>query len=140
MLSLAMTLAADAHSGQLRKYSNLPYITHLSNTEAMLSCHPKATIIMSVATWLHDVLEDTKYTVADLVNRRVPLEAIRYVEQLTNVKNSSRNREWRKTKRRLAEKLLLFYFQCWPVGPSKIDTFNKALEIVGITAYRKDDV
>jgi len=60
-LHKAMLVSEKAHEGQFR-VSGEPYITHpFAVTEILLDC--KADIITLVAALLHDVVEDTNYTI-----------------------------------------------------------------------------
>ncbi|MFJ8530943.1 HD domain-containing protein [Bacillus sp. NPDC094106] len=63
-LNPAIYVAEKAHEGQFR-VSGEPYITHpFAVTEILLDC--KADIITLVAALLHDVVEDTDYTIEDI--------------------------------------------------------------------------
>lgn len=60
-LHKAILVSEKAHEGQFR-VSGEPYITHpFAVTEILLDC--KADIITLVAALLHDVVEDTDYTI-----------------------------------------------------------------------------
>ncbi len=60
----AIYVAEKAHEGQFR-VSGEPYIIHpFAVTEILLDC--KADIITLVAALLHDVVEDTPYTIEDI--------------------------------------------------------------------------
>jgi len=52
--------AAHAAVGQLRKYTNEPYIVHPTEVAAMVATVSGATPAMIAAAYLHDVVEDTK--------------------------------------------------------------------------------
>ena len=54
----AAELASIWHAGQVRKYTNEPYITHLQEVAAIVRSVPY-TEDMVCAAWLHDTLEDT---------------------------------------------------------------------------------
>jgi len=58
----AAALAARAHSGQKRKYTGFPYITHPARVAGMAGILPGVTEEMVAAAYLHDVLEDTNVT------------------------------------------------------------------------------
>ncbi|MDH2886665.1 HD domain-containing protein [Bacillus cytotoxicus] len=63
-LHKAIYVSENAHEGQFR-VSGEPYITHpFAVTEILLDC--KADIITLVAALLHDVVEDTDYTIEDI--------------------------------------------------------------------------
>lgn len=57
--------AAEAHKGQLRKGSDVPYITHPVGVSAILAQYNAGGDVV-VAGLLHDTLEDTKMTREEL--------------------------------------------------------------------------
>ena len=69
----ALKLATEAHEGQVRKYSGLPYITHpMAVTDKFEDEHLKIIAI------LHDIDEDTKYKL-DIVRDRYKIPYPIYV-------------------------------------------------------------
>lgn len=66
MIHKSIIFAAEAHNGQLRKGTQLPYIIHPMEVAQILSyIHaPQEAIIAGI---LHDVLEDTEVTYQDLI-------------------------------------------------------------------------
>jgi (p)ppGpp synthase/HD superfamily hydrolase len=65
MIFKAIEFAAKAHSGQYRKGTRIPYITHLLNvakTLIQLEC-PESVIVAGI---LHDALEDTRVNQDDI--------------------------------------------------------------------------
>jgi len=65
MIFKAIEFAARAHAGQYRKGTDLPYICHPMNVCQILVGY-KCSKEMVIAGILHDVLEDTSMTKADL--------------------------------------------------------------------------
>lgn len=67
-LKLAHEFAASAHSGQVRKFTNAPYISHLEDTVHILweVTDGSATYDMYVAAILHDTVEDTDVTLKEV--------------------------------------------------------------------------
>ena len=65
LLEIAINFASAAHSGQKRKYSGIPYITHPIAVMEIVSTveHDENMLIAAV---LHDVVEDTKRTLNDI--------------------------------------------------------------------------
>lgn len=69
MISQAMTFARDKHGTQT--YDEYPYFKHLENTYQVLIDHgfsednPEDLPIL-IASWLHDILEDTATSYSDL--------------------------------------------------------------------------
>lgn len=79
----AAQFAAQAHAGQTRKGSGLPYFTHC---EAVANAVREAggTEEMVAAAFLHDTLEDTPVTMETLVTEFGPTVA-ELVKELTDV-------------------------------------------------------
>jgi len=92
----AAAYARQAHAGQRRKYKNRPYIVHPARVAGRVATHPAATEAMVAAAFLHDVVEDTRFSLADVAVQFGP-EVARLVEELTNpstgVKAPRRERE-----------------------------------------------
>lgn len=59
-------MAAHAAVGQKRKYTGEPYIVHPAEVASIVASVPGATEDMVAAAWLHDVVEDTGVTFADI--------------------------------------------------------------------------
>jgi len=78
-VALAEELARRYHTGQLDRLG-APYIDHPRAVAGMLAGAPEE---LQAAAWLHDVLEHTAATAADLLTAGVPLEVVRLVEVLT---------------------------------------------------------
>ena len=79
VVALAEELARRYHAGQ-RDRLGAPYIEHPRAVAGLLAGAPDA---VQAAAWLHDVLEHTDATAADLVGAGVPGEVVRLVEVLT---------------------------------------------------------
>lgn len=80
----AYEYATEKHKGQMRKNSNLEYITHpkyVARIVEQLTDNPN----MVAAAFLHDVLEDTDATFIDLRDR-FGIEVADLVNELTNKK------------------------------------------------------
>ena len=56
----ALEFAAYAHTGQLRKYTDVPYITHCIHVAEILKSHGVEDEKLISAAYLHDTLEDTE--------------------------------------------------------------------------------
>jgi len=74
----AQRIATVAHAGQTDK-AGQPYIGHPGRVAARLTGDQLA----EAAAWLHDVLEDTGTTAADLTAQGIPASVISAVEALT---------------------------------------------------------
>lgn len=79
LVTLSRDLAHRAHEGQFRRDGVTPYVVHPQAVASRVAGDP---IAESVA-WLHDVLEDTPLTEADLRQAGIPDEVIAGVLLLT---------------------------------------------------------
>jgi len=59
IILLAADFARQAHEGQVRKYTGLPYITHPARVAGRAMVHPMASEEFVAAAFLHDVPEET---------------------------------------------------------------------------------
>ena len=75
----AEALARRYHAGQTDRVG-APYIDHPRAVAGLLAGCPEA---WRAAAWLHDVLEHTDTTAADLIAAGIPAEVVRVVEVLT---------------------------------------------------------
>lgn len=84
LVTKAMRVAAHAHSGQVRKYTFEPYITHPAAVAAIVAENGESNTVIAAA-FLHDTLEMTAIThealvsefgsdVADMVQRLTPVK------------------------------------------------------------------
>lgn len=82
----ALTFATAAHAavGQLRKYTNEPYVVHPIEVAGIVSKVPGATDEMIAAAYLHDVVEDTGVTI-ELIRKEFGDEVATLVGWLTDV-------------------------------------------------------
>ena len=93
----ARTFAEAAHAGidHRRKYTNEPYINHPAAVVALVRSVPH-TEAMLAAAWLHDTVEDTPVTLAQIEAEFGP-EVAALVDQLTDVSRpQDGNRKTRK--------------------------------------------
>ncbi len=96
LLDTALAVAVEAHDGQVRKYTGEPYALHpVAVARLVGEVFPDVDAIG--AAYLHDVLEDTDTTAADLLARGLGASMIRLVNELTDVsKPEDGNRATRK--------------------------------------------
>lgn len=80
----ALKIATDAHEGQVRKWSGLPYITHPTATADKFT-----DLLTKITAVSHDLIEDTKLTLADLVRLGYPKECIPSIDCLTHKKHDT---------------------------------------------------
>ncbi len=92
----AAELATTAHQGQERKFSGGPYIEHPRRVAAKVATLAEATPELVAAAHLHDVIEDTALTQADIAAQIAPAVG-ELVAHLTNPsKDSAASRAQRK--------------------------------------------
>ena len=84
-INKAHEFAEVAHKGQERKYTGIPYISHLEETAQLLHdiTDGKASTEMYQAAILHDVVEDTEVDLKE-VGQEFGKEVMDLVEELTN--------------------------------------------------------
>ena len=75
--------AAHAAVGQLRKYTNEPYIVHPAEVASIVATVPH-TEAMLAAAWLHDTVEDTGVTI-EVIRAEFGAEVAELVGWLTDV-------------------------------------------------------
>ena len=80
-LEAAICLAAQAHTGDVRKGENVPYIVHPLRVMTEVDT-PEA----RMAAVLHDVVEDTEITFDDLAAQGCPEDVLEALKLLTHVK------------------------------------------------------
>lgn len=98
-LNSAIAFAAIAHSGQIRKYDGLPYVTHpIAVMEIFFTHASVSTEDEMIAAVLHDTVEDTYVKISD-IERRFGSTVAGLVFDLTDqfVKPEQGNRAQRKT-------------------------------------------
>lgn len=74
----ALTLCFDAHKDQTDK-SGLPYVFHPFHLAEQMTNE-----ITTVVALLHDVVEDTSYSLSDLLNMGFPQEAVEAIGLMTH--------------------------------------------------------
>jgi (p)ppGpp synthase/HD superfamily hydrolase len=93
----AINTAAVAHNGQLRKYGDVPYVTHPFGIAVILSNYTDNEDVV-IAGLLHDVIEDTDpaiYSANDIERDFGPrvLELVRGVTEDTSIKDYRSRRQ-----------------------------------------------
>lgn len=84
VLRYARVFAIAAHAGQVRKYTGEPYWHHCREVAGLIEEHTPDGLL-AAAGWLHDVLEDTKATEADLMAAFGSELLVRWVKEVTDV-------------------------------------------------------
>lgn len=90
MIKNAYQFAKDAHNGVPRK-SGIPYISHPLCVAKILADDKMEADIVAAAL-LHDVVEDTDYTLDDVANKTNVLVS-NYVDAVTQIKNVAETKE-----------------------------------------------
>ena len=96
LVNYALDFATEAHAGQVRKYTGEPYIVHPVNVaRIVMEVFPDVSAV--AAAYLHDVVEDTEYTLNDLSQAGFGGDVVHLVDELTDVsKPEDGNRAERK--------------------------------------------
>jgi len=96
----AVVFAAEAHKGQVRKYTGLPYINHpISVASRVEAVRGDSQMIM--AALLHDTLEDTKATASD-IKQLFGVVVASYVIALSDMEQGNRAERKAQSRIRLA--------------------------------------
>lgn len=95
----AIRLAAMAHKSQKRKASGIPYISHPMSVCLILTKAGFHDEDILAAAVLHDVVEDTNFTIEQLTEH-FSEEVIQYVSEMTEQKETTEGekRSWRERK------------------------------------------
>ena len=83
IIRVARIFAENAHKKQVRKYNSEPYINHPVDV-AILVNSVKHDNNMLAAALLHDVVEDTHYTISD-ISKEFGCDVADLVENLTDI-------------------------------------------------------
>ncbi|MFM9966225.1 MAG: HD domain-containing protein [Planctomycetaceae bacterium] len=99
LVERAMRVAARSHRQQTRKASDLPYLTHPASVALLLVKAGIADEEILAAALLHDVVEDTDCSLADLA-AQFPPKVIELVAALSERKrdDSGQKRSWQDRK------------------------------------------
>jgi guanosine-3',5'-bis(diphosphate) 3'-pyrophosphohydrolase len=100
----AWRIAGIAHAGQKRKASDIPYLVHPTLVALILQRSGFADEHLLAAAVLHDVVEDTDWTLEQLADQ-FPPRVLQIVDDLTEKKHDERG-EKRPWALRKSEKLL----------------------------------
>ena len=84
-LQEALSLAYEAHDGQVRKYSGYPYIIHPISVASKFERED-----YKILALLHDIIEDTDVTMDELINiHELPMHLVEPLTLLTHKDNLS---------------------------------------------------
>ena len=105
LVERALIFAAEAHQGTFRKQSTIPYILHPAEVCAIATTMTQDPEILAAAL-LHDVAEDTEYTLEDIRqafgNRTADLVAMTTEKEYPGM---TKKQSWKKRKEESLEKL-----------------------------------
>lgn len=106
LVERALRVAARAHDGQCRKATDLPYFTHPAAVALILAKAGFHDEGLLAAALLHDVVEDTDCTLADLAGE-FPAAVVTMVSELSETKHASdgSQRPWIDRKREYIERV-----------------------------------
>jgi (p)ppGpp synthase/HD superfamily hydrolase len=109
LLSRIRNYAADAHGSQTRKYTKDPYIVHPERVSKTCAEYTEDVSILAAAL-LHDVLEDTNVTAAQLeaflntlMDPPKSKKIVGMVEELTDLYTKENFPAWNRNKRKRLE-------------------------------------
>ena len=100
MLNEAIIYATDKHSGQVRKGTTKPYITHPLETMAILD-YMQADNNLLIAGILHDTIEDT-----DATYEEIEREFGKDVAELVGKHSEDKSKTWDERKQNAIEELV----------------------------------
>lgn len=124
----AARLATQAHEGQKRKYTGRDYIEHPARVAGRVALQPNAREDMVAAAFLHDTLEDTQATDADILVA-TNADVLHLVRGLTNP--SKGRKDLRRDERKAMDREHLRWTS-WDVKIIKlIDRIDNLLEMSG---------
>jgi (p)ppGpp synthase/HD superfamily hydrolase len=96
----AMMFAREAHKTQVRKYTANPYVDHIAEVAGIVATVSQNETMIAVS-WMHDTIEDTAATEADLLAQFSPL-IVRGVMLLSDLETGNRAERKAASRARLA--------------------------------------
>lgn len=128
MIIKAARFAAEAHRGQWRKYTEVPYIVHPMRVAGRLTLTPGATEEVVAAAWLHDVVEDCP-NFRNSLHREFPTEVTLLVGELTNP--SIHYPEFNRATRKQMDREHLARASYWAKVVKLVDRIDNLNDMVG---------
>jgi (p)ppGpp synthase/HD superfamily hydrolase len=96
MIKKALSFSEKAHRGHFRKYTHEPYFSHPLAVANIVKIRGGSDSMIAAAL-LHDVIEDTEFSVVDLIKAGFTEEIVSLVVELTNTtKDMKASRKVRK--------------------------------------------
>ena len=92
-VAVAVDIAVKAHHNQFRKWSHEPYLYHPMRVAGLvqIACHDVGDDVIAAA-WLHDVVENTSWSLEDLKYNGVSRITLDIVKNLTKPNANGRKR------------------------------------------------
>ena len=84
VISKSADIARAAHEGQVDK-AGVPYIEHPLAVAQQAAAISKGDPAVIAAAWLHDVVEDTDWTIEALLGAGIPAEVVQLVDAVTRL-------------------------------------------------------
>jgi (p)ppGpp synthase/HD superfamily hydrolase len=135
-LQQAIEFAASAHRDQQRKSTDIPYITH-PFAVAMLLQQDQAPENLVIAGLLHDVIEDTLYTLDD-IGQQFGSKVMDIVRECSE---RDKSRPWEERKREFIDQLRTASFEAqWVTCADKyhnLFTINRELSKKGPSVWKR---
>ena len=135
-LQQAIEFAAIAHRDQQRKSTDIPYITH-PFAVAMLLQQDQAPENVVIAGLLHDVIEDTRYTLED-IGQQFGSKVMDIVRECSE---PDKSRPWEERKREFIDQLQTASFEAqWVTCADKyhnLFTINRELGKKGMPVWER---
>jgi (p)ppGpp synthase/HD superfamily hydrolase len=120
-------VASEAHKDQVRKYSESPYIYHPMRVAGRVTLLMGSTPIEVSSAWLHDVMEDSKMSREDLLDRGIPQAVIENVMSLSNP--SRFHKEKARAERKLMDREWLSSQSIWVKKIKMADRIDNLFEL-----------
>jgi (p)ppGpp synthase/HD superfamily hydrolase len=137
LISQVKEFARQSHGDQQRKFANEPYINHPIRVMETCKEYTKNEAIL-IAALLHDVLEDTEVTRGHLKDFLLPIagqaittNAIKLVEELTDVYTKKAFPQWNRRKRKSMESARLKLTSPDSQTVKYADIIDNSLELSG---------
>jgi len=118
----AMIFAMECHKDQKRKYTNVPYFTHLAEVVGLLSTSYMEEKVLSIG-WLHDVMEDCGVSYEILYNKFGEFIADG-VKELSDLEQGNRS------ERKLLSRIRLANAECWVQDIKVCDIISNTSSII----------
>jgi (p)ppGpp synthase/HD superfamily hydrolase len=128
----AAGLAVVAHHGQKRRHSEIPFVIHPIRVAHEIAKQDNVTPDVVAAAFLHDVVEDTTFTVEQIEAVFGP-EIAMLVESLTNISHRDEHKEKSRADRKKLDREYLRHAPRWAKVIKLLDRLDNLREMTGDT-------